>query len=142
MARKASGSLEWMRNKVTGKMQWHARFSRGPGAKPRRTPYIAIEADLPEHDRAGALAAAARWAPKARAVPAKGTGETVEAYGARWLDDREGRVHSIRDDRSRMRDHVFVRLAPLDVRTFTRDDVEQLRDELDKKITRAIYADG
>src|SRR5580692_3892385 len=49
---------------------------------------------------------------------AKAGDETVEAYAKRWLDDRAGRVDSIRDDRSRMRDHVLPTLGPLDVRTF------------------------
>jgi integrase len=61
-------------------------------------------------------------------------GETVEKYAGRWLDDREGRVNSISDDRSRMKHHVVPTLGPLDVRTFDRDDVERLRDKLDRMI--------
>jgi len=80
-------------------------------------------------------------APKVRQASAgAGSVETVEAYSKRWLDDREGRVNSIRDDRSRMRDHVLPTLGPLDARTFTRDDVEQLRDALDLKITSGKLA--
>jgi integrase len=66
--------------------------------------------------------------------------EPVEQYAKRWLDEREGRVHSIRDDRSRMRLHVLPVLGPLDARTFTRDDVEHVRDELDEKITSGRLA--
>jgi integrase len=66
--------------------------------------------------------------------------EAVDQYTQRWLDDREGRVHSIRDDRSRMRLHVLPILGPLDVRTFTRDDVECVRDLLDEKITTGALA--
>ena len=39
-----------------------------------------------------------------------------------------------------MRDHVLPIIGSLDVRTFTRDDVERLRDKLDDKITRGELA--
>jgi hypothetical protein len=136
MPRASTGSIKWMRNVKTGKPQWHARFSKGNG---KRTKYIAIAAGIPQHDRAGALADAARWAPKARVTAPDGT-ETVAGYSGRWLDDRDGRVNSIRDDRSRMRDHVLPTLATLNVATFTRDDVERLRDKLDDKITKGELA--
>ncbi len=81
-------------------------------------------------------------APKVRAKSAENAAgvEKVEAYSKKWLDEREGRVESIRDDRSRMRDHVLPTLGPLDVRTFTRDDVEQVRDALDVKIANGELA--
>ncbi len=66
--------------------------------------------------------------------------ERVEQYAKRWLDEREGRVHSIRDDRSRMRLHVLPILGPLDARTFARDDIEDVRDDLDEKITNGALA--
>src|SRR5262249_40357328 len=43
-------------------------------------------------------------------------------------------------DRSRMRDQILPTLGSLDVRTFTRDDVEQLRDALDVKISKGELA--
>ena len=132
MSRESTGSIKWMRNVKTGKPQWHARFSKGP--RLGRTKYIAIAANIPEHDREGALADARRWAAKARVAPAAGGAETFEQYAGRWIDDREGRVHSVRDDRSRMTHHVAPVLGPLDARTFTRDDVERLRDKLDARI--------
>jgi integrase len=66
--------------------------------------------------------------------------ELVEQYAKRWLDEREGRVHSIRDDRSRMRLHVLPTLGLLDARTFTRNDIEHVRDALDDKITNGALA--
>jgi integrase len=140
MARKNTGTVAWMFNPITGKMQWHARWSLGKG---KRTPkYVPIGADIPEHDRGAALADSERWAPTVRAAHAKsyGKGEHIEAYSKRWLDEREPRVNSIRDDRSRMRDHVLPILGPLDVRTVTRDDVERVRDDLDAKIIRGELA--
>ena len=92
-------------------------------------------------DRAGAKAYAARKAARARQTrDPDASVETVEAYAKRWLDDREGRVNSIRDDRSRLRDHVLPTIGPLDARTFTRDDVESLRDALDEKIASGALA--
>ena len=77
--------------------------------------------------------------PPAGGSPAR-PAESVEQYAKRWLDEREGRVHSIRDDRGRMRLHVLPILGPLDARTFTRDDVEGVRDLLDEKITKGALA--
>ena len=70
--------------------------------------------------------------------------ETVAEYAKRWLDNREGRVHSLAADRSRMRFHVLPTLGPLDVAKFTRDDVERLRDALDQedRDTQPIVEDG
>lgn len=62
MPRKSTGTVKWMRNKKTGKPQWHARWSRGDGT---RTPYIGIDANIPETDREAALANA-RWDAGAR----------------------------------------------------------------------------
>jgi hypothetical protein len=50
--------------------------------------------------------------------------ETVAQYAKRWLEERDGRVNSIRDDRGRMTNHVLPILGPLDASNFTRDDVE------------------
>ncbi len=72
--------------------------------------------------------------PAALAVPAATSGETVAKYAERWLKSRELKVTSIRDDRSRLRDHVLPIVGALDVATFVRDDVENVRDALDAKI--------
>ena len=135
MARAPTGTIKWMRNKKTGKPQWHARFSLGDGTR-KRTPYIAIDANIPEHDRVAAQANATKWAAEARAPKPGGSGETIAEYAARWLQDRQGRVKSLRSDRGRLASHVLPALGPLDVRTFGRADVEYLRDRLDAKIIR------
>jgi len=100
---------------------------------PARTGSRSIRA-FQQATRCGPGSAAGSFAPQVKALdPEKGF-ETVAKYAERWLADREGRVHSIRDDRGRMRDYVLSMLGALDVRTFTRDDVERLRDGLDSKI--------
>lgn len=65
----------------------------------RASPPIALD------DEAGAKAYAASLASQVRVVGNTGNGsplETVEGYAARWRDDREGRVKSLRSDRARM----------------------------------------
>jgi len=89
-----------------------------------------------EEHRPEAQALAAQLAPRVRKASAGQPAiETVAEYSERWLADRDGRVASVRDDRSRMTHHVLPLLGPLDVATFTRDDVERLRDALDVKIS-------
>jgi integrase len=137
MGRKSTGTVRVLQGE-TGP-QWHAKWTRADGT---RTEWLPLPPSIPLDDEPGAKACAARMAPKVRQASSEGRSEveTVEAYSKRWLDDREGRVNSIRDDRSRMRDHVLPTLGRLDARTFTRDDVEQLRDALDGKITKGELA--
>jgi integrase len=148
-----AGSVKWLRNKKArdGSYGWHARFTL-PGGK--RTKYASLGIRVGrgpccepvakatcEHVRA------AREAARIAAERVRATGgtpdtvkETVEDYSKRWLKDREGRVNSIRDDRSRTRDHILPTLGPLDASTFGRDDVERLRDDLDRKIVKGELA--
>lgn len=137
MGRKSTGTVRILKNDKD-KPQWHAKWTRADGT---RTDWEPLDPKIALDDLVGAKACAARMAPRIRYASADGKGgETVEQYAKRWLDDREGRVNSIRDDRSRMRDHIAPTLGPLDVRTFTRDDVEQLRDALDQKIVKGDLA--
>lgn len=62
------------------------------------------------------------------------SGKTVAAYAKLWITSREGRLTSVRDDRSRLRDHVLPLVGDLDVAAFTRDDVERVVESLDAKI--------
>jgi integrase len=131
MGRKSTGTVRILKNE-DGQPQWHAKWTRADGT---RTDWEPLPPSIRLDDLEGAKAAAARMAVKVRKGSAgAGTTETVAEYAGRWLDDRDGRVNSIRDDRSRMRDHVLPVLGPLDVLTFGRDDVESLRDALDRKI--------
>jgi len=81
-----------------------------------------------------AQAAAFLAATRAASPETKASGEAIAKYAERWLASREGRVSSIRDDRSRLRDHILPIVATLDVATFTRDDVERVRDNIDCRI--------
>jgi integrase len=91
-----------------------------PSAQPGTVSLEALEQLLKRHALAPAKVAA--------------KGETVAKYAERWLKSRETKVNSIRDDRSRLRDHVLPVVGVLDVATFGRDDVENVRDALDAKI--------
>lgn len=119
-----------------------AKWTRADGT---RSPWVPIPAKndppIARDDEAGARAYAASLAPQVKSAGAGGGSvERVEAYAARWLADREGRIASIEADRARMRIHVLSKIGPLDVRTFDRDDVEALRDDLDTKITKGVLA--
>ncbi len=129
--RPATGAVKWTKDKA-GLERWHGRVTMPDGKRQ----FVPLDPAIPRTDEARARACAVQTAEFFRnaGVVKKDVKETVAEYAGRWLDDREGRVNSIRDDRSRIRDHVLPVLGPLDVRTFTRDDVERLRDALDAKI--------
>lgn len=146
------GSLRWKYSKKFRREVWHARFTLPNNGK--RTKYTEIDASIEhgeccdlkaadpcEHVRQARAAAriAAERVRESGGIPADNS-ETLSQYAKRWLDDRDGRVHSIRDDRGRMRLHVLPTLGPLDARTFGRDDVERLRDDLDAKIVKGELA--
>ncbi len=138
MGRKNEGTVRLLAGE-NGKKQWHARWTLADGT--RNKDWRPLDPKIAPEDRAGAKAAAARMARGVWLASKTGSAvETVEAYSKRWLDDREGRVSSLRDDRSRMRDHVLPTLGTLDAATFTRDDVERLRDALDAKIVAGELA--
>lgn len=130
--RPATGYVKWRRGR------WYAQITLKNGSRP----FVPLDKNILEHDRAGALACARRTSDHARlhGMVAEAVQSTVEEYSTRWLAHRDGRVNSIRDDRSRMRMHVLPVLGPLDAAAFTRDDVERLRDALDKKIERSELA--
>lgn len=132
--RPATGTVKWRRNKKTGAMQWHARITLPDGSRP----WAALDPRITREDVEGAKACARLTSTHCREAGAVSEGivETVEEYAKRWLAERDGRVNSIRDDRGRLRLHVLPVLGPLDARAFTRDDVERLRDALDRKIER------
>jgi len=136
--RPATGSIKWRRNAKTGVIHWHAQISLADGSRPWKP----LDPRILETDRPGALAFAERLsdAMRARGMVADTVKETVDEYSQRWLEDREGRVNSIRDDRARIRLHVLPTLGPLDVHAFTRDDLERLRDALDKRIVAGELA--
>lgn len=90
----------------------------------------------------GKTARAEGWSkPKQRTTPAaKVERETVDEWFARWVRAREGRVRTVRDDRSRYAWHVSPIIGKTYIGALTRDDIEDVRDALDEKI-RAGYQD-
>lgn len=139
MSRPNRGTVAWRRDAEsrTGAWCWHARFTRGDGS---RTNWIPLDAKIPESDRGAAELYAESFVGAAKATMGDGTGISVEAYVARWLAGRVGRVASVEDDRARIRLHVLPTIGKLEARAFTRDDVERLRDALDRKIERGELA--
>jgi integrase len=62
--------------------------------------------------------------------------ETVGEYATRWVAERKARgISTWRHDRGRLNGHVLPLLGALDVRTFRREDVERVVEDLDRKIS-------
>lgn len=76
------------------------------------------------------------WAP-APAEVAPTLAPALETFGAwcgRWCDAREAAgLHSVKDDRTRMRLHVLPLIGEVPVATITRAQLEDVRDALDVK---------
>jgi len=137
MSRPSTGTVAWRRDVDTGDFCWHARYTRGDKT---RTNWIALDPSIGEGDVARAKASAASLVGTAKSTRKDGKGETVADYSVRWLADRVGRVASVADDRARFRLHILPILGALEARSFTRDDVERLRDDLDRKIARGDFS--
>jgi integrase len=64
-----------------------------------------------------------------------GEGETITLWSARWLKDRNARgISSVKDDEGRMRKHVLPVLGAYPIATITRDQIESVVEDLDRKI--------
>ena len=136
-----TGEVHWMPcvaspgkcHHVSGNVHWHARVKLGNGKRP----FVPLDPRISHEDVAAAKAGALAVAVDVEVTAATDSPrETVNDYAKRWLADREGRVNSIRDDRGRLTHHVLTILGPKDASTFDRDDVERVRDDLDRKIVR------
>jgi hypothetical protein len=118
--RPSTGQVKYLFNREANIWQWHARFT----VAGKRTPFRPIDVfgrDQEEQARACA-AEHAKYFHDHGAEPEGIT--TVSAYAKDWLDAREGKVASIRDDRSRMRDHVLPIIGLYDVKTIDRERIE------------------
>jgi integrase len=92
-----------------------------------------IREDQPERAKAVAKIVSDRVR-RGEAAPME-LGETVAVWAERWLDERDARgISSIADDRGRMRKHVLPVLGAYPVATITREQVERLVEDLDRKI--------
>jgi integrase len=125
---------------------------RLPDGGPKRVhavPGVGRYADLPR-TKIGAEEAGRREIARVRSgaastaeeVPSKES-ETVESYANRWLDAREGRVHSIRDERSRFRLHILPAIGSMplsEVRPrHVRDLILGIRGKLAPRTVRGVY---
>jgi integrase len=108
------------------------------GRSARERAELYAEARQEREDQTGELLVAKR-ARLAEATAAKaqpnGSGETVAKWCERWVADRKERgIHTVGHDRGRLGKHVLPVLGRLDVRTFTRADVERVVEALDEKM--------
>jgi integrase len=138
MGRKATGSAY----KRDGQLYALVTLPKAPGeTKARRVPKAcppkvktlaqakAWSAWLSEQLRAGKLVLDVPPPP-----PPPG-GETFEAWCERWLAAREARhLSSVKDDRSRLRTHVWPWLHNRPIASVTTDDLERLVKRLDARI--------
>jgi len=67
------------------------------------------------------------------AVPAESR-ETVNEYATRWLEAREGRVASVRDNRGHLTLHVLPTIGTLEMGKVGREDIERVVSALDAKV--------
>ncbi len=144
--RPATGQVKWLRTTRVRppRYEWHARFTlNGKRTRwARLDPKGVLGLGEGDEDRARAQAQLVyQRALEQGAVPDY-IEQTVREYAAAWLKDREPRVNSIRDDRGRLEHHVLPVVGDLDVRAFGREDVERMRDELDRDIERGYSVDA
>ena len=102
MPRPATGSPRW--NAKRG--YWEARVTM-PG-KSEREPPVPMRG-IAEDDEDGARRMAKLVSDRMRSGGAVllGTGETVNEYAKRWLEAREGRIASVRDNRGHLNEHIL-----------------------------------
>src|ERR1700690_2924366 len=134
--RPATGWVKWRKG------QWWTQITLSTG---KRSPFIALHPDIPQHDRARAVACAKGVSDEARAsgmVPDTVT-ETVEEYARRWAAARRtAGLGCVDGDGDTLTRHLFPIIGKQDVRTIGRDDLKKLVAELDAKARRGFSVDA
>jgi integrase len=133
MSRKSTGTVAWRYAPTLKREAWCGRWTRGDGTRTNWIP-LPLDASVASTDVDAARRCAATFAPTAKATTRDGEGEILASYTSRWLADRKMRVVSIKDDHARLRDHVLPLVGHRSVLALGRDDVEDVRDALDKKV--------
>ena len=133
MARPATGWIRWRRNKKTGVVHWHVQLTLKDGT---RSPWVPLDPSIPESDRARAQACATTVSDDARerGFVSDEVKETVAEYAKRWLEAREGRIASVRDNASHLEHHVLPVLGAIDMQAITRKEIERFVAALDAKV--------
>jgi integrase len=123
--RPATGSVLWKKG------QWWARVTIADGTRP----VVPLDPGIPREEVARARACAAEVAGRATNAVSARTRVTFAEWSVRWLKARErARFASVRDDRSHLRLHVTPILGPLGMERVTRDHIERVVADLDRKV--------
>jgi integrase len=124
--RPVTGSIEWADEAKT--IPVGVRVMKAGGKRQ----FIRFDAGTARDE---ALALAPVLAERARHAVDENAGEAVSEYSKRWLVDREARgIATVGHDRGRLGRHVLPLIGHLNVRTFDREAVERVVEDLDRKI--------
>jgi integrase len=137
----ATGTIDWRRGPGAREPHWHVRLSLANG---KRSPWIALDPNIKEHDREGAKACAKLLSDEARAEGlVHGDAETVGSWFKRFHEHKEARgLSSVADMRGRASKWIFPGLEFKAMREVTREDLEAIVRRLDKAILAWQEADG
>ena len=127
--RPVEGEVKWGRK---GTRRWWGRVTYPDGA--RR--WVPLDPAIPADDETHARAMCIDAHGIARGLPsAPGRVETLATYAERWCAWREERgLASVKDDCARLSNHALPRLGHRDVRRITRAELEDLIEDLDRRV--------
>ncbi len=136
-----SGTIEWVEATSATPAHWKARIRYADGTRP----WVHFAPEVSENEaslRAGSAAKTAKvegWvstpAPLSTSKPGSGKRETVHEWYERWIAWRKTKgVRTLRDDVSRYKWHIGPTIGAVYVDALTSDDLENVRDDLDRKI--------
>lgn len=131
MPRRRTGTVVWRDG------QWKAQVTlrKVPGEKTPRV-WIALGADITEEQaRAKALRHSETAKTRSATTRAAVTGETAREWFEKWCKARDARgLHTVRNDRSRIDNHVLPLLGDTPMAGVTTEQIEDVRDALDARI--------
>ena len=125
--RPATGSVEWSEELAC----WTVRVTvAGKRMAPIEMPGIPRE----DEERAKYMGRVTSKRCRALGAVPETSRETVNEYATRWLEAREGRVASVRDNRGHLNVHVLPIIGTVAMGQVTRENIEAVVSSLDAKV--------